>query len=92
MGKGKQLLESDCKVIEPCVIVHGGAWSVPEELREISLEGVQQAAVAGYEAMLKVNKSYLSFILSYILYSFYSGRKKHVRLIGVGFIYTTFVI
>ena len=35
----------------PVVIVHGGAWSVPEDLMEGSREGIKRAARAGYQAL-----------------------------------------
>ncbi|XP_048576708.1 isoaspartyl peptidase/L-asparaginase isoform X1 [Nematostella vectensis] len=38
---------------EPCIIVHGGAWSLPLSLHELSTKGVQLAARAGYQTLLK---------------------------------------
>ncbi|EDO30161.1 predicted protein [Nematostella vectensis] len=38
---------------EPCIIVHGGAWSLPLSLHEPSTKGVQLAARAGYQTLLK---------------------------------------
>ncbi|KAK3737292.1 hypothetical protein QZH41_008200 [Actinostola sp. cb2023] len=52
MGKGKQLAESS-KLFEPCVIVHGGAWYVPIQFKELSAEGVQAAARTGYRTLLQ---------------------------------------
>ncbi|EDO41623.1 predicted protein, partial [Nematostella vectensis] len=37
----------------PCIIVHGGAWSLPLSLHELSTKGVQLAARAGYQTLLK---------------------------------------
>jgi hypothetical protein len=62
MGKGKLLL-SNCTVYEPCVIVHGGAWAIPDDLKSITLDGVQQAARAGYDILLKVIITHYSFSL-----------------------------
>ncbi|XP_042234123.1 isoaspartyl peptidase/L-asparaginase-like [Homarus americanus] len=35
-------------MVEPVVVVHGGAWAVPEELWDESLQGVKAAARRGY--------------------------------------------
>jgi beta-aspartyl-peptidase (threonine type) len=35
----------------PAIIVHGGAWSIPERLTERSLAGVRRAAAAGYAVL-----------------------------------------
>jgi L-asparaginase / beta-aspartyl-peptidase len=36
----------------PCIIVHGGAWQIPEALTERSLAGVRRACEAGYAILL----------------------------------------
>ena len=38
------------------IICHGGAWSIPDEAKEKSLEGIRRAAEAGIE-VLKSGKS-----------------------------------
>lgn len=37
----------------PCIIIHGGAWRIPEHLWRASKAGVSRAATAGFEAMAK---------------------------------------
>lgn len=36
-------------MVEPVVIVHGGAWAVPEILWDKSVAGVKTAALHGYQ-------------------------------------------
>lgn len=36
-------------MVEPVVIVHGGAWAVPEILWDRSIAGVKTAALHGYK-------------------------------------------
>ena len=38
---------------EPVIIVHGGAWAIPDTLKDPSLHGVQIAAKAGWEVLLQ---------------------------------------
>lgn len=65
MGKGKHFLDDkSSKIYEPCVIVHGGAWSIPKHLQAICVEGVQAAARAGYGKLLKVN--YIIIVIYFI--------------------------
>lgn len=40
-------------MVVPVVIVHGGAWSVPEKLWNDSVQGVKAAALRGYEVLQK---------------------------------------
>ena len=40
----------------PCIIVHGGAWSIPGVLVEPYRAGIQVAAKAGYEVLKNVSK------------------------------------
>ena len=35
----------------PVIIVHGGAWAIPDELTCASVEGVKKAAEAGYQVL-----------------------------------------
>lgn len=44
--------------IQPCIIVHGGAWAIPDVLKESSVNGVKKAAEKGYESLLKVSASF----------------------------------
>lgn len=37
--------------LQPCIIVHGGAWAIPDALKERSIEGVKEAAKKGYECL-----------------------------------------
>ncbi|XP_077993923.1 isoaspartyl peptidase/L-asparaginase-like [Glandiceps talaboti] len=34
--------------VQPAIVVHGGAWAIPDNLAEASIEGVQSAAKRGY--------------------------------------------
>ena len=38
-------------VVEPVVLIHGGAWSIPDGLVEASCRGVVRAARAGLRAL-----------------------------------------
>jgi len=44
------------KITEPVVIIHGGAWAIPDKLSEDSKDGVKLAARKAYE-MLKCGRS-----------------------------------
>lgn len=37
---------------QPCIIVHGGAWAIPDVLKESSVRGVKKAAEIGYESLI----------------------------------------
>ena len=39
---------------QPCIIVHGGAWAIPDILMESSVKGVKKAAEIGYESLITV--------------------------------------
>lgn len=39
----------------PCIIVHGGAWSIPNPFLEKYYAGIQQAAKAGYGILKNVS-------------------------------------
>jgi L-asparaginase / beta-aspartyl-peptidase len=39
------------------IICHGGAWSIPDEAKEKSLEGIRRAAAAGIEVLKNSGKS-----------------------------------
>ena len=36
---------------QPVIVIHGGAWSVPDSLAEASREGVRRAAREGYRVL-----------------------------------------
>lgn len=40
---------------QPCIIVHGGAWAIPDVFKKPSVNGVKTAAKKGYESLIKVN-------------------------------------
>ena len=37
--------------VQPVIVIHGGAWSVPDSLAEASRKGVKKAAEAGHEVL-----------------------------------------
>jgi len=39
--------------VNPAIIVHGGAWRIPEEEHEAHQQGCYRAALAGYEVLVK---------------------------------------
>ena len=39
-----------------CIIVHGGAWAIPDILKEPSVNGVKKAAKKGYDCLMKVTE------------------------------------
>ena len=44
---------------QPCIIVHGGAWVIPDVLMESSVRGVKKAAEIGYESLITVKVLFL---------------------------------
>lgn len=40
-------------MVNPVIIVHGGAWGIPEEEYEINIKGVEEAARNGWETLKK---------------------------------------
>ena len=36
----------------PTIVIHGGAWAIPDKLAKQSEEGVQTAAKIGYEILM----------------------------------------
>ncbi|XP_072031163.1 isoaspartyl peptidase/L-asparaginase-like [Amphiura filiformis] len=42
----------NCSTITPTIVIHGGAWAIPESLLEASCVGVQNAARAGYQILV----------------------------------------
>ncbi|XP_033126836.1 isoaspartyl peptidase/L-asparaginase-like [Anneissia japonica] len=42
-----------CKTILPAILVHGGAWAVPDSLRDAVNCGIQRAVRKGYEVLLE---------------------------------------
>jgi beta-aspartyl-peptidase (threonine type) len=41
------LAKDPCNNIKPVIIIHGGAWAIPEKLSEASKNGVKLAAKIG---------------------------------------------
>ena len=39
--------------ITPVMVVHGGAWGIPDSLAEASVGGVRKAVRAGYQLLLQ---------------------------------------
>ena len=37
----------------PVIVIHGGAWAIPDKLEDASREGVKKAALAGWEVLNK---------------------------------------
>lgn len=44
---------SDTSRKDPVVIIHGGAWAIPDHLSEASRNGVRLAAKKAYDVLLK---------------------------------------
>ena len=46
---------SDCEgggqVVDPVIVIQGGAWAIPDSLAEASVAGVKQAALAGHAVL-----------------------------------------
>lgn len=53
--------------IEPVVIIHGGAWAIPDKYSEASRNGVKSAAMKAYE-ILKCGGSALDAVEASIVY------------------------
>ncbi len=47
----KESMEVNQKPKKIAIIVHGGAWAIPDGLRDCSLKGVQNAVLAGYKVL-----------------------------------------
>ena len=56
----------------PCIIVHGGAWAIPDILKEASVNGVKRAVQKGYDCLKQV-KFNLDLIWRVITYIFKKG-------------------
>ena len=37
--------------VTPTIVIHGGAWAIPDSLVDASCNGVQNAAIAGYQVL-----------------------------------------
>lgn len=44
------------------IIVHGGAWKIPESLTELSLSGVEKAVTIGYQTLLQRDSTALDAV------------------------------
>ena len=38
-----------------CIVVHGGAWAIPDRWKDSSVEGVKSAAVTGHQILMKAS-------------------------------------
>ena len=38
---------------EPVIVVHGGAWAIPDKLAQGSVDGVKRAVLTGYKLLLE---------------------------------------
>ena len=36
----------------PVIVIHGGAWNIPDNLEQASRDGVKKAAKAGYQVLV----------------------------------------
>src|SRR3974390_426133 len=45
--------ERSCVAVNPLMLVHGGAWAIPDDVVEAHLQGVRAAAAAGFEVLTK---------------------------------------
>ena len=63
----------------PCIIVHGGAWSIPDYFKEPYLKGVQAAALEGYKSLMRV-KYKLGFSVRFIFSFALQGYKNLIKL------------
>src|ERR1039458_8609481 len=48
---GRFSSERSALAANPLMLVHGGAWAIPDDAVEEHLQGVQAAAAAGYQAL-----------------------------------------
>lgn len=44
--------------MEPCIIIHGGCRTIPDEYQESVRQGVKLAARKGYEVLLEVKRAF----------------------------------
>lgn len=51
----RQSVKIFLKIMEPCIIIHGGCRPIPEDFKEPYKQGVQLAARKGYAVLLEVN-------------------------------------
>lgn len=62
-----------CSKFKPCIIVHGGAWAIPDVLKEPSVNGVKKAAKKGYERLVEVNNG------KYVIINYMLSRLHHCQ-------------
>ena len=53
-------LMTEKNITKPCIIVHGGAFNIPESYVQRYTVGTQEAANVGYQCLLKVNNTFNS--------------------------------
>ena len=46
-------LIGDIDIHKPVIVIHGGAWAIPDQLAASSVSGVKRAAQCGYNVLLK---------------------------------------
>ena len=51
-------MEEVRKKFTPCIIVHGGAWAIPDHYREVCCSGIQEAVKAGYTCLKNVSSKF----------------------------------
>ena len=39
--------------VSPVIVIHGGAWAIPDELKQPSIDGVLEAARKGYSRLVR---------------------------------------
>ena len=39
--------------VTPGIVIHGGAWAIPDTLADASKDGVKQAAKVGYSVLMR---------------------------------------
>lgn len=48
--------------MEPCIVIHGGCRTIPDEYQEPVRQGVKLAARKGYEVLLEVKRAQFIFL------------------------------
>ena len=63
--------------MEPCIIIHGGSRTIPEDRKESYRQDVQLAARKGYEVLLEVQCS--GSVSHFKLFSLHARPRMHVK-------------
>lgn len=48
----EEILKSECVTMKPSIIVHGGAWNIPDRLEKANVKGCTRAASTGYDILM----------------------------------------